>query len=271
MQKPEKSDGHFSALTADRRQLDEYLRDLSTAPRSRGTGVFAGSLSVSFVLHVAVLLAALGWSSIYSRPTPDTNLERTALDLTLVPLVPRAPESIPEQDPQPIIPEPLPAKTKAETSEVLLPDTEVASQATPAELPNEFSSPTPAPLNLSRPSEWQSLALDPPEQQGALVFKRSTRQALVKRRAEQDAAQALTRSQIARLGLPAEQFRRLSDAGEEVKTDKGCFVKRTENSLSGRQERWWRTACKDSRKPQWRREVLSFGPDHRVDSAHHID
>ncbi len=121
-------------------------------------------------------------------------------------------------------------------------------------------------LDLQRPSDWDALVLDSPDAAEGLVFKGSTRAAIAKRRERQDAQRALSRAQVARLGLPAETFRRLTDEGEEVKTSKGCFIKREEQGLSGAQTRWWRTACVDAKKPAWKREVLSFGPDHRVET-----
>jgi len=128
--------------------------------------------------------------------------------------------------------------------------------------------PKPAPskaLNLNRPSEWDAIVLDEPKTSEGGVFKSSTRTAITKRRERQDAARALSRAQVARLGLPAGSYRRETDDGEDVKTVKGCFTKRLEQGPTGGQIRWWRTRCVDSKKPAWKREVLSFGPDHKVD------
>jgi len=143
------------------------------------------------------------------------------------------------------------------------------SEADPSELLASPAPTSPAPgqkLNLQRPSNWESLVLDNPDATEGLVFKSSDRTAIGKRRAQQDVQRALSRAQIARLGLPGDTYRRQTDAGEEVKTAKGCFIKRQEQGPSGGQIRWWPTRCVDSKKPAWKREVLSFGPDHKVDN-----
>jgi len=122
----------------------------------------------------------------------------------------------------------------------------------------------PPTLNLSRPSNWDTLAIQPP---GAdpVPFQRSFSASVEQRRTEQRRAAALSRAQLARLGLPEEAFRRRTDSGEQVKTAKGCFEKRTQMTPTGLEERWWRIACKgDGQKPAWQRELLTFGADHRI-------
>lgn len=108
------------------------------------------------------------------------------------------------------------------------------------------------------------LATESPEALAGSAFKKSTRQAIAARQQERASERALSRAQVARLGLKEEEYRRRTDAGEEVKTAKGCFVKRVENGPNGHSERWWRAPCRDSKVPEWKREILTFGPDHRV-------
>ena len=208
------------------------------------------ALVVSIALHALLLLGYL--TSDLDAPAVVLDSLRS-LEVVLTPAVEEVTETIPEATPEtftdtPIIDER--ANRPADTAEL-------------DALPIEPQRPS---LNLERPGHWDSLVLDSPEAAEGLVFKRSTRAAITRRRERQEAQRALSRSQVARLGLPAETFRRETDDGEEVKTAKGCFIKRQEQGPSGGQTRWWRTRCVDAKKPAWTRQALSFGPDHRVDT-----
>ena len=208
------------------------------------------ALVVSIALHALLLLGYLT----RDLDAPAVVLDSLrSLEVVLTPAVEEVTETIPEATPEtftdtPIIDER--ANRPADTAEL-------------DALPIEPQRPS---LNLERPGHWDSLVLDSPEAAEGLVFKRSTRAAITRRRERQEAQRALSRSQVARLGLPAETFRRETDDGEEVKTAKGCFIKRQEQGPSGGQTRWWRTRCVDAKKPAWTRQALSFGPDHRVDT-----
>lgn len=222
----------------------------------------------SLVLHAAFLVwvndllpVADGAEWIAATPlqlellSPPVPVEDTA---AAVVSEPPAPEPVPSPALSELSEEPLPPQSAelVQSSQTDEPDSAIDTQIDRQSAPR---------LNLSRPDNWETLALEPPEVSGSIAFKKSTRDAVAARRAEQATRQALSRATIARLGLPEEEFRRMTDAGETVKTAKGCFVKRVEHGPSGRQERWWRTACVDSRVKPWRREVLTFGPDHRLE------
>ena len=225
-----------------------------------GRRSWAWALGLSALAHL--LIAA--W--LLQLKFPDApGLPEISLELNLVPDKRPAEPAVSPAEPAPPR-RPARVADSAQTTET--PQARVKSPTSQPEAPNEAlaESRAPAPrLNLQRPSNWESLAIESPEQQKGGWFKRSDNEALAERRRQRAVAQALTRTQRERLGMSAEAYRQQTDDGERVKTAKGCFVKRLENGLSGRQERWWRTACVDSRKSEWRREVLTFAPDHRVE------
>ncbi len=212
---------------------------------------------VAYALLASLLAHACGLAWLLTRPelitpaAPDN-----ALSVVLQRAEPPAaedPEPAPEPDqpPQPeVAQQPKPAV-----------ETAVAVEAPVAAEPEPTTRPR---LNLSRPKDWDALATESPEALTSFGFKNSNRRAIAQRQEERARTRVLTRAQLARLGLPQEDYRRRTDEGEEVKTAKGCFVKRVENGPNGHSERWWRTKCRDTKVSAWRREVLTFGADHRV-------
>lgn len=218
---------------------------------------------VVIALAASLLSHALGLSWVLTRPEVEQlPVIESALDLVLLEVqppeapvpIPPEPDPLRQEDPQPLAEQvvserPTPPRLPAKVITTV--PRELATEAAPA-------------LNLSRPDGWNSPATETPENIASSAFKKSTRDAVALRQQERARSQALSRAQVERLGLPAEEYRRLTDAGEEVKTAKGCFIKRPVNGPNGRSERWWRTGCRDSRVPAWKREVLTFGPDHRV-------
>ena len=233
---------------------------------SRSARALRWALVVSIALHALLLLGYLT----RDLDAPAVVLDSLrSLEVVLTPAVEEVTETIPDPTPESFAEE-IPEATADVPSEALanapVVDEPANSPADTAELDALPIEPQRPSLNLERPGHWDSLVLDSPEAAEGLVFKRSTRAAITRRRERQEAQRALSRSQVARLGLPAETFRRQTDDGEEVKTAKGCFIKRQEQGPSGGQTRWWRTRCVDAKKPAWRRQALSFGPDHRVDT-----
>jgi len=233
---------------------------------SRSARALRGALAVSIALHALLLV---GYLTRDIDPPAAVVETLRSLEVVLTPPV----EDLSQDEPE-LIQEPIAEVIQEDSAEAIAEvPAEALVDAPVVDEPVEtvtLDAPPVAPqrqsLNLQRPSDWESLVLDSPGATEGLVFKGSTRAAITKRREQQDAQRALSNSQVARLGLPAETYRRQTDDGEEVKTSKGCFVKRQEQGPSGGQIRWWRTRCVDAKKPAWKREVLSFGPDHKVDT-----
>ncbi|MEM7219133.1 MAG: hypothetical protein AAF515_12260 [Pseudomonadota bacterium] len=151
---------------------------------------------------------------------------------------------------------PIAFELAAENADLASPGAELADSP-----PDSEGSPAASSgLNLARPSEWDTL-VESAAEPGVALFKRSDarRHALVlqdRRRAE-----ALRQNQIERFGHAADGYGRQTGTGEAVKTDQGCFELREDLHTSGQQRRWWRTGCKDGRKPAWRRKILAFDGD----------
>jgi len=227
-------------------------------------GPVAYALMASLVMHASGLAWLLMRHEAVRPSLPDN-----ALSVLLQQAEPPA-EPITETPPQQPEVAQQPPQTPAPA--VVAPTVETtAALETPARIKVEpQASPRPK-LDLSRPKDWDTLATESPETLTSFGFKKSHRQAIAQRQEERARARVLTRAQIARLGLSEDHYRRRTGEGEHVKTSKGCFVKRVENGAGGPTERWWRTRCRDSKVPEWRREVLTFDADHRVSTEAPVD
>ena len=214
------------------------------------------ALLISLIVHGVLYL---------QLPMPDTGRTLTRFEIELTPSAPGA-ESDPvaeekprEQPPESAVPE-LPAES--DEHPVAGADTEQAA-ADPDPASEETDERESAPLDLSRPADWDEIVREVTVQDSRLAFIPDLGRALNAREADARRSRLIQQRSAAIYGVADEAYTRTGPLGEELKRDGGC-VRLVEDRDVEEGQRWWASTCTETRENPFTLPVVEYDALGRV-------